>query len=84
MDDKFDLGEGGLPKAGIGFINCDDEEDCIQGSGSGDGLHPGLNGGGDYGSRSSYTGSNDNGGTSSNTGSSDEDYWAGGTDSKCF
>ena len=22
---------------GLGFINCDDEEDCIQGSGSGDG-----------------------------------------------
>lgn len=48
--------------ASLGDINCDDEEDCIQGSGSGDGTHPG----GDYRSRDYNTGSNDNGGTSSN------------------
>ena len=78
---KINLGEH--PRgAGLGFINCDDEEDCIQGSGSGDGTHTG----GEYGSRSSYTGSNDYGGTSSNPsgGSSDDDSYGypAGTDSK--
>ena len=66
----------------IGFINCDDEEDCIQGSGSGDGTHPG----GDYGggSRNTYSGSNDNRGTSSNPngGTSDDSWSMGDSESK--
>ena len=64
---------------GLGFINCDDEEDCIQGSGSGDGINnrpidfiPREGGNGAY-----------NGGP--NGGSNNEEvFQVGGTDSEFF
>ena len=64
---------------GLGFINCDDEEDCIQGSGSGDGINnrpidfiPREGGNGGY-----------NGGP--NGGSNNEEvFQVGGTDSEFF
>ena len=65
----------GESRAGLGFINCDDEEDCVQGSGSGDGT-PGS----EYNSNKPNRG---NPGGSSNPNVPDEEVWyPGGTDSK--
>ena len=70
------------------FINCDDEEDCVQGSGSGDGT-PGseFNSNTGFGSSQRNKGSNSGGGTSgggkkSSSGSDEEVFIPGGTDSK--
>ena len=64
---------------GLGFINCDDEEDCIQGSGSGDGINnrpidfiPREGGNGAY-----------NGGTNGGT-NNEEVFQDGGADSEFF
>ena len=64
---------------GLGFINCDDEEDCIQGSGSGDGINnrpidfiPREGGNGAY-----------NGATNGGT-NNEEVFQDGGADSEFF
>ena len=68
----------GEPRAGLGFINCDDEEDCIQGSGSGD--YTGTGGPLYTGSHSSPGYSNNNMGN--NPSGTNEEFYARGTDSK--
>ena len=69
----------------VGIINCDDEEDCIQGSGSGDGTGtaPHALPGNEYFSSNGGGGNNGGNGNPSNTaGTNEEVYNLGGSDSK--
>ena len=71
----FFSGEPGL----VIFSNCDDEEDCIQGSGSGDGATGG--------SSNLYPGSNNpnsKNGENNQAKNNEEVFYPGGTDSEFF